>query len=64
MQHPTSATSLEQYHAGEAQDYYEHVPTRGGAMQSEQFRGYTDYALYKGYTQPPEQTRYDPGHYR
>ncbi|KAJ9407596.1 hypothetical protein DTO045G8_4608 [Paecilomyces variotii] len=64
-QQPTYAASLEQYHAGEAQDYYEHVFTRGEATQPNAYYGnYNPYGGYAGYTQPPEQTRYDPGMYR
>ncbi|KAL1882503.1 hypothetical protein Plec18167_002919 [Paecilomyces lecythidis] len=68
MQQPTYAASLEQYHAGEAQEYYETAPTRGVATQPSQYTAYygnyNPYGGYKGYSQPPEQTRYDPGMYR
>ncbi|ODM17515.1 hypothetical protein SI65_07190 [Aspergillus cristatus] len=51
---------LEQYHAGEAQDYSDSAPARGvwGAPRV-RFS-----AVGSGYAQPPEQTSYDPGAYR
>ncbi|OJJ85985.1 uncharacterized protein ASPGLDRAFT_122671 [Aspergillus glaucus CBS 516.65] len=51
---------LEQYHAGEAQDYSDNAPARGvwGAPRV-RFS-----AVGSGYAQPPEQTNYDPGAYR
>lgn len=52
---------LEQYHAGEAQDFSDVAPARGAwGVPRVRFSAYDR----SGYAQPPEQTHYDPGAYR
>lgn len=52
---------LEQYHAGEAQDYSDTAPARGAwGVPRVRFSA----VGHSGYAQPPEQTSYDPGAYR
>ncbi|KAL2217536.1 hypothetical protein M432DRAFT_443595 [Thermoascus aurantiacus ATCC 26904] len=62
------------YHDGEAHDYYETAPTRGGRgggsvwSDSQTGTGYSGTTLrmdnFTTYSHPPEQTRYDPADYR
>ncbi|RAK97754.1 uncharacterized protein BO80DRAFT_414137 [Aspergillus ibericus CBS 121593] len=56
------ASSLEQHHAGEAEEYSDTAPTQG-QRRKPRVR-FSAYGASSGYSHPSEQTSYDPAAYR